>query len=152
MCSIPQAAELDALSVAELQAAVLAAQSAVERATAVRDTVLAALDGRCAGVVPVGRMDAAEPLLVPTSAWLRGQTMLGPVESGRIVREAATAAAAPVAVQAVVDGVLHVAHARIIGNALAGLAVDNPDLAAAAEPIWVDYAKEAEPELLRRRI
>src|SRR4051794_28284808 len=88
MCSTMSASDLDALSVEELKAAAVAAALAVGQAGAAGALTLAALDAGVGGMVPQSPQPAAMPALVGTSAWLRGQTLLGPAQSRGHVEQA----------------------------------------------------------------
>src|SRR3954463_7009843 len=88
MCSGVSAGELDAMSAEELKAAAVGAALAVEQAVAARALTLAALDARVGGMVPQSPREDALPVRVGTSAWLRGQTLLGPSQSRGHVEQA----------------------------------------------------------------
>src|SRR3954469_13283853 len=118
MCSNTAVADLDALSVEELKAAAVAATAAAERAVAVRALTLAALDARVGAMVPQTPADGQPPVLVPPSAWLRGQPRLGRAQSRGLLEQARRWCAVPAVAAAVADGTVATVQADIVARGL----------------------------------
>src|SRR4051812_26929852 len=153
MCSITAVSELDALTVEELKAVVLDGRRRTEAATAFTAAALAALDARGGGTVPEHPADPSRPPVdTPLAAWLRAATTLGLPAARRLVEQALAWAAFPAVQTAAPAGRGAARQAGIIPAALQVLTHYEPELAAAAVPVWVDYAADTDPDKLRARI
>lgn len=140
----------DSMTVDELKAVVVAKEAAEQRIHAEKLAAVAALDRRTGGLVPDMPAEGITPVFAPTAAWLRSQTPLGPGAAASVVRTARLLDAIPAVATASLGGELGSEQAVIVARGLERL--DDRDLAETAAPVWIEYAKECEPEPLRRRL
>ena len=104
---------------------------------------LATVDGRGAAGAEAGQQIGS------TAAWLRGRLRLGAGAASSSVRTARALFRGPLAAtaQALTDGAISVAHARVLAHGTHDL----PDhLAVEAEPVLVEAARRLDPPRLRR--
>ena len=108
------AADLDTLSLGELQAHALELQQISRRLAGRADQALAALQVRAGWQVPENPGSSEAPLLMSVQTWWREATRIHGTQAGRDVRRAAVVDRLRIWGQAVTDGILTQAHVQAL--------------------------------------
>jgi hypothetical protein len=137
------AEDLDRLTDAVLADRVLRLRRLVDRLEGLRLREVAAVDARGAAGAEDGQQAGS------TAAWLRGRLRLGAGAAAGLVRTARAVFGGPLAAtaQALVDGELSVAHARVLAQGVQDLP---EQLTMEAAPVLVEAACRLDPPRLRR--
>ena len=110
------------------------------RLAAVASRAVGELDVRTGGVVPT-----AEGASCATAGWLRDTARVSGVSAGRQVRTARTLRELPTVAQAVLDGDVTLAHARVLTRLVGKV---DPQPLRESEPALVDIARRTDPDQL----
>ena len=137
------ARDLDGVTDAALAEQVLVLRRLLDRLEGRWLQQLAAVDGRGAAGAEVADQVGS------TAGWLRGRLRLGAGAASGAVRTARALFGGPLTgtAQALTDGAISAAHARVLAHGIQDL----PDhVTAAAEPVLVEAARRLDPPRLRR--